>query len=208
MSENRNLHQNEMIKKINYNSLMYTKKNTSHYNKFPMNHIFFMVKIYLFLVDFHKNSDSLYKMSPRRIIKLYPSIILTSVFLLFFFCFSRKQRHFEIIEIRCASVGGSKEFSDTQLPVRHGRRQFVLGKMVQRRSRVLPIHAWTKSQNSRVPFGRSQRRREWSLLSRGRDAYFIRRYFHFRSTDDDGLSNVVFCARRREGVLKITGKLS
>lgn len=75
----------------------------------------------------------------------------------FFIFFSRKQRHFETVEIRRAPVGGLTEFGDTQLPVRHGRRQFVLCEMVQRRSRVLPIHAGAESQNARVPLGRSQR---------------------------------------------------
>lgn len=57
-------------------------------------------------------------------------------------------------------MGGPEGSSDALLPLRHGRRPTLFGKMVQGRARVLPLHPRAESQNARVQYGRHQRGRE------------------------------------------------
>jgi len=98
-------------------------------------------------------------------------------------------------------MGGLEEFGDAVLRFRHGRRQSVLGEMVQGRPRILPIHARIVSADARVRFGRRKRRREYKSLSRPRFRFIF--FIYFRSVN-------YFIARRVysawDGGLKITAE--
>lgn len=60
-------------------------------------------------------------------------------------------------------MGRPQRSGHVELPVRHGRRQPVLGKMVQGRPRVLPIYARPESKDARVQHGRRKRGREYRI---------------------------------------------
>jgi len=60
-------------------------------------------------------------------------------------------------------MGGLEKFSDAVLPIQHGWRQSVFCKMVQGRSRILPVHARIESTDARVWCGRRKRGREYKV---------------------------------------------
>lgn len=60
-------------------------------------------------------------------------------------------------------MGGLEKFGNVALPIQHGRRQSVLCKMVQGRSRILPVHARIESTDARIWHGRRKRGREYKV---------------------------------------------
>lgn len=60
-------------------------------------------------------------------------------------------------------MGGLKKFSNVTLRIQHGRGQSVLCKMVQGRSRILPVHARIESTDARIWHGRRKCGREYKV---------------------------------------------